>query len=97
MDVTGIDVGSYTGTMAQKGTLIADSTNINIQDAIKKVKSGDLLLLGTRPIFDHVEGFVSDGQAQTLSHGGPGKGPNYQNAIEEISFFGNSWQIRRYV
>lgn len=97
MDVTGVDVGTYTGTMAQKGTLIADSNNTTIQEAISKVKSGDLLLLGKRPIFDHVEGFVSDGQAQTLSHGGPGKGPNYRNAIEEIPYFGNSWQIRRYV
>ncbi|QHJ77226.1 MAG: hypothetical protein [Bacteriophage sp.] len=97
MDVTGVDVGTYTGAMAQKGTLIADSNNTTIQEAISKVKSGDLLLLGKRPIFDHVEGFVSDGQAQTLSHGGPGKGPNYQNAIEEIPYFNNSWQIRRYV
>ena len=97
MDVTGVDVGNYTGAMAAKGNLIADSSSMSIQDAIKKVKSGDLLLLGSRPYFDHVEGFVADGQAQTLSHGGPGKGPNYQNAIEEIPYFNNSWQIRRYI
>ena len=97
MDVTGVDVGTWTGQMAQKGSLVADSSSISIQSAIGKVKSGDLLLLGSRPNFDHVEGFVSNGNAQTLSHGGPDKGPNYRDAITEIQYFNNSWQIRRYL
>lgn len=97
MDVTGVDVGTWTGQMAQKGSLVADSNNMSIQSAIGKVKSGDLLLLGHRPNFDHVEGFVSDGNAQTLSHGGPGKGPNYEDATQEVRYFNNSWQIRRYI
>ena len=97
MDVTGVDVGTWTGQMAGKGSMIADSSQMSIQQAIPKVKSGDLLLLGSRPNFDHVEGFVSDGNAQTLSHGGPGKGPNYRDAIQQVKYFRNSWQIRRYI
>ncbi len=97
IDVTGVDVGNYTGTMAQRGTLIADSNGSTIQQAITKAKSGDLLILGKPPIFEHVEGFVSDGNAQTLSQGGPGKGPNYRDAIQETPYFENSWQIRRYL
>ncbi|QHJ76249.1 MAG: hypothetical protein [Caudoviricetes sp.] len=97
MDVTGVDVGTWTGQQATKGSLVADSSNEDIRQAISKVRAGDLLLLGGRPNFDHVEGFVSNGSAQTLSHGGPGNGPNYFDAVTEAAYFGGSWQIRRYV
>lgn len=97
MDVTGVDVGTWTGQMAGKGSPVASNTDSTIQAAIPKVKAGDLLLLGGRPSFDHVEGFTSDGGAQTLSHGGPGNGPHYFDATTEVGYFGNSWEIRRYV
>ena len=97
MDVTGVDVGTWTGLMAGRGTLIASNLYEGIGTAIAKVKAGDLLLLGDRPNFRHVEGFTDDGRSRTLSHGGPGNGPNYFDALTEAPYFDDIWEIRRYV
>ena len=98
-DVTGVDVGTNTGLMATRGSRVAISSSDSITSAISKSKAGDLLLLtwsGHNPRYDHVEGMVSDGQDKTLSHGGPGNGPNYFVASQEMGM-ASEWEIRRYV
>lgn len=97
MDVTGVDVGTWTGAMAGKGTVVASYKDGSIDAAIPKVKAGDLLLLGhSGPPWDHVDGFAADASDQTMSHGGPGRGPVYRSAREHVGYFG-LWEIRRYV
>ena len=99
-DTLGIDVGTWTGQMAQKGTRIAHSDTDSIQSAIAKVKSGDLLLLAwnsRNPSYDHVCGFIADGQSAVYSHGGPGNGPTLMDGIKDEMNIATMWEIRRYV
>jgi cell wall-associated NlpC family hydrolase len=98
-DVTGINAGRWTGEQAGLGTRIAISGTDSPQSAVAKSKPGDLLLLtwsGHNPNYDHVEGMTGTGKDQTLSHGGPGNGPNYFQATTEMGM-ASEWELRRYV
>jgi cell wall-associated NlpC family hydrolase len=98
-DVTGINVGRWTGEQAGLGTRIAVSGTDTPASAVAKSKPGDLLLLtwsGHNPNYDHVEGMTGTGTDQTLSHGGPGNGPNYFQATTEMGM-ASEWELRRYV
>jgi cell wall-associated NlpC family hydrolase len=98
-DVTGINVGRWTGEQAGLGTRIAVSGTDTPAIAVAKSKPGDLLLLtwsGHNLNYDHVEGMTGTGTDQTLSHGGPGNGPNYFQATTEMSM-ASEWELRRYV
>lgn len=98
-DVLGIDVGTWTGQMAGKGTRVCGSSDTSISDAIAKAQAADLLLLDWgvyTQAWDHVEMFAGDGKDETLSHGGPGNGPNLFAASEEMAA-ASRWEIRRYI
>lgn len=98
-DVLGIDVGTWTGQMAGKGTRVCGSSDASISDAIAKARAADLLLLDWgdyTQAFDHVEMFTADGKDETLSHGGPGNGPNLFIASGEMGM-ASRWEIRRYI
>lgn len=98
-DVTGINVGRWTGEQAGLGTRIAVSGTDTPASAVAKSKPGDLLLLtwsGHNPNYDHVEGMTGTGKDQTLSHGGPGDGPNYRQATDQMAR-ASEWELRRYV
>ena len=98
-DVTGKNVGRWTGEQAGLGTRIAVSGTDTPASAVAKSKPGDLLLLtwsGHNPNYDHVEGMTGTGTDQTLSHGGPGNGPNYFQATTEMAM-ASEWELRRYV
>ena len=98
-DVTGINVGRWTGEQAGLGTRIAVSGTDTPASAVAKSKPGDLLLLtwsGHNSNYDHVEGMTGTGTDQTLSHGGPGNGPNYFQATGEMGM-ASEWELRRYV
>lgn len=98
-DVLGIDVGTWTGQMAGKGTRVCGSSDTSISDAITKAQAADLLLLDWgvyTQAWDHVEMFAGDGKDETLSHGGPGNGPNLFAASEEMAA-ASRWEIRRYI
>lgn len=99
MDTLGIDVGTWTGAMKDKGTRVCSSSDTNISDAIAKAHAADLLLLdwgGYTQAFDHVEIFTGDNKDETLSHGGPGNGPNLFSASGEMNM-ASRWEIRRYI
>lgn len=98
-DVTGKNVGRNTGEQAGLGTRIAISGTDSPATAVARSKPGDLLLLtwlGHNPRYDHVEGMTGTGKDQTLSHGGPGNGPNYFQATGEMGM-ASEWELRRYV
>lgn len=99
-DTLGINVGTWTGDMAGRGTRIAFSDNDDTQTAVSRVKSGDLLLLAwnsRNPQYDHVCGFTTDGKVDVYSHGGPGNGPTLMNGIKDEMNIATMWEIRRYV
>lgn len=98
-NVTGVNVGRWTGEQAGLGTRIAVSGTDTPAGAVAKSKPGDLLLLtwaGHNPNYDHVEGMTGTGKDQTLSHGGPGNGPNYRQATDQMTR-ASEWELRRYV
>lgn len=98
-DVLGIDVGTWTGQMAGRGTRVCGSSDTSVSDAIARVHAADLLLLdwgAYTQAWDHVEMFTADGKDETLSHGGPGNGPNLFAASGEMNM-ASRWEIRRYV
>ena len=98
-DMAGINVGRWTGEQAGLWTRIAISGTDSPEAAVAKSKPGDLLLLtwsGHNPNYDHVEGMTGTGKDQTLSHGGPGNGPNYRQATEAMGM-ASEWELRRYV
>ena len=99
-DTLGIDVGNWTGEMAKKGKRIAFSDTDSPQQAVAKVKSGDLLLLAWKsrnPNYDHVCGFINDGQSTVYSHGGPDNGPKQMDGITDEMNVATMWEVRRYV
>ena len=98
-DVLGVDVGTWTGQMAGKGMRVCGSSDTSVSDAIARARAADLLLLdwgAYTQAWDHVEMFTADGRDETLSHGGPGNGPNLFAASGEMSMAGR-WEIRRYI
>lgn len=96
--VAGIDVGTWTGAMAGKGTKIASGysgDNLPIED----MQPADLVLImwnGYNGSFDHVE--LHMGNNELWGHGGPDNGPN-----QTTSDAGNYprymyyWEVRRYL
>lgn len=99
-DTLGVNVGTWTGEMANLGTRVAFSDTDSKEGAVAKVKAGDLLLLAWQsrnPQYDHVCGFISDGKADVYSHGGPGNGPTLMNGINDEMNVALMWEIRRYV
>lgn len=98
-NVLGIDVGTWTGAMAGKGRRICGSSDTSVSDAIAKAHAADLLLLdwgAYTQTWDHVEMFTADGKDETLSHGGPGHGPNLRVASDAMHR-ASRWEIRRYI
>lgn len=100
MDVTGIDVGTWTGAQKGKGRRIAISTSSTIEQAIAQAHAGDLVLIAWTASgvgnYDHVEGFESDGGSMLLSHGGPGNGPHEKSAQSQMGA-AYLWEVRRYL
>ena len=96
--VAGIDVGTWTGAMAGKGTKIASGysgDNLPIED----MQPADLVLImwnGYNSSFDHVELYI--GNNELWGHGGPGYGPN-QTTTDARNYprYMYYWEVRRYL
>lgn len=96
--VAGIDVGTWTGAMAGKGTKIAggySGDNLPIED----MQPADLVLImwnGRNSSFDHVELYT--GNNELWGHGGPGAGPNLTTS-DARNYPRNMyyWEVRRYL
>lgn len=96
--VTGIDVGTWTGAMAGKGTKIAggySGDNLPIED----MQPADLVLImwnGYNSSFDHVELYM--GNNELWGHGGPDYGPNQTTSdARNYPRYMYYWEVRRYL
>lgn len=96
--VAGIDVGTWTGAMAGKGTKIAggySGDNLPIED----MQPADLVLImwkGYNSSFDHVELYM--GNNELWGHGGPDYGPD-QTTTDARNYprYMYYWEVRRYL
>lgn len=96
--VAGIDVGTWTGAMAGKGTKIASGysgDNLPIED----MEPADLVLImwnGWNSSFDHVELYM--GNNELWGHGGPDYGPD-QTTTDASNYprYMYYWEVRRYL
>ena len=96
--VAGIDVGTWTGAMAGKGTKIASGysgDNLPIED----MEPADLVLImwnGWNGSFDHVELYI--GNNELWGHGGPDYGPD-QTTTDARNYprYMYYWEVRRYL
>lgn len=96
--VAGIDVGTWTGAMAGKGTKIASGysgDNLPIED----MKPADLVLImwnGWNSSFDHVELYM--GNNELWGHSGPDYGPD-QTTTDARNYprYMYYWEVRRYL
>lgn len=96
--VAGIDVGTWTGDMADKGERIASgysSDGLPIED----MEPADLVLImwrGWNPSFDHVELYM--GNNELWGHGGPDYGPD-QTTTDARNYPRRMyyWEVRRYL
>lgn len=96
--VSGIDVGTWTGAMAGKGTKIASGysgDNLPIED----MEPADLVLImwnGWNGSFDHVELYM--GNNELWGHGGPDYGPDQTTTdARNYSRYMYYWEVRRYL
>ena len=96
--IAGIDVGTWTGAMAGKGTKIASGysgDNLPIED----MQPADLVLImwnGYDDSFDHVELYM--GNNELWGHGGPDYGPD-QTTTDARNYPRHMyyWEVRRYL
>lgn len=96
--VAGIDVGTWTGAMAGKGTKIASGysgDNLPIED----MQPADLVLImwnGYNSSFNHVELYM--GNNELWGHGGPDYGPD-QTTTDARNYprYMYYWEVRRYL
>ena len=96
--VAGIDVGTWTGAMAGKGTKIASGysgDNLPIED----MEPADLVLImwnGWNGSFDHVELYM--GNNELWGHGGPDYGPD-QTTTDARNYprYMYYWEVRRHL
>lgn len=90
----GIDVGTFTEPMEEKGRLIAEGSGANLP--IDRMELGDLLLCDWNGgKFDHVEMYI--GNNQLCGHGGPGYGPTIKDNAQSYASRARRWMVRRYL
>lgn len=98
----GIDVGTWTGEMAGKGTKIASGYSSDLLP-IADMQPADLVLVmhwGWNPSFDHVELYM--GNNELWGHGGGADGsedgPNLTTSdAEHYGQYEYYWEVRRYL
>lgn len=96
--VAGIDVGTWTGDMADKGERIASGSSSD-DLPIEDMEPADLVLImwrGWNPSFDHVELYM--GNNELWGHGGPDYGPD-QTTTDARNYPRRMyyWEVRRYL
>ena len=96
--IAGIDVGTWTGAMAGKGTVIGSgysSDPLPVDD----MQPADLVLImwnGWNASFDHVELYM--GNNELWGHGGPDNGPNQTTSnARNYTQYTYYWEVRRYL
>ena len=96
MDTSGINPGTWTGDMYNRGAAVIPRGSGRMSSAQQALlKPGDVIVIswgGGYPHTDHVEMYVGPGQ--TIGHGGDGPGPH----INSIGMLANAawWTVRRH-
>lgn len=94
MDAAGVDVGTWTGAMMDKGTEVWAGSGSGLPLDI--MVPGDLLLIDwDGGEVDHVEMYI--GSNQLLGHGGPGNGPYRKSDAMAYAAKAAKWYVRRYL
>lgn len=92
--VTGLNVGTWTGDMVERGTLIASGSGAL---PLSSMQPADLVLFNRgdyNPTFDHVELYVGDGR---LCGHGSSQGPTIKDDANAYAMRAHDWQVRRYL
>lgn len=97
--VSGIDIGTWTGAQMGKGRRIA-SGGPSDPLPIDQMQLADLVLIdwpsSYTSTYDHVELYVGDNSL--WGHGGPGVGPNLTTSnAEDYTQYTLRWEVRRYL
>ena len=93
--VTGLDIGTWTGAMAGNGTEIATGSG---DLPLDQMQLADIVLINwswDNPSFDHVEMYVGEGQL--CGHGGPNAGPTIKQDAQAYISSAYNWQVRRFL
>lgn len=92
--VTGLNVGTWTGDMVGRGTLIASGSGAL---PLSSMQPADLVLFNWgdyNPSFDHVELYIGGGR---LCGHGSGDGPTVKPDADAYAARAHDWQVRRYL
>lgn len=97
-DITGIDVGTWTGAEIGLGTLITEGSYGSVDESL--LQPGDLLIIDwsgapSYTTYGHVEMYI--GNNQLCGHGGPGAGPTIKPDLQNYVSGCPRWQVRRYL
>lgn len=97
MDVTGINVGTWTGDQYNRGREVVRGSGMPSAAQIALMRVADMIVMSwgdPYPNTDHVEMYTGDG-VHTIGHGGPGNGPhiNPLAMLRKASW----WTVRRHL
>ena len=97
MDVTGINVGTWTGDQYNRGREVVRGSGMPSAAQIALMRVADMIVMSwgdPYPNTDHVEMYTGDG-VHTIGHGGPGNGPH----INQLAMLRKAswWTVRRHL
>ena len=95
-DATGVDCGTWTGDMVNKGELIDEGRGRELP--IDIMEPADLIIVNHsyhNDSYDHVELYLGDDRY--MGHGGPGNGPTVKSGAAVYGLYEYDWQVRRYL
>jgi len=93
-DTCDIDVGTWTGEMIGKGTLVAQGSG---ELPIEKMQPADLIIVNHdnyNSVYDHVELYL--GNDEYAGHGG-GRGPTIKSGARAYGAREHDWMVRRHL
>lgn len=90
----GVDCGTWTGDMANKGTLVKDGSG---ELPVDEMQPADIILLSWNgsSTFDHAECYL--GNNELAGQTGEGKGPRIYDDARMYGTFASNWMVRRYL
>ena len=94
--VTGIEIGTWTGAQNQHGTIVGTGSGANLP--LNDMQLGDLVIFLRGSSTRHVEMYI--GENQLCGHGGPGNGPTIKEDAQSYAaanYNWNNWVVRRYI
>lgn len=97
MDVTGINVGTWTGEQYHTGTEVVSGGGRMSDEQLKLTQKGDLCVMTWNSGYGHVEMLEGWPSPRHIGHGGPDNGPDIGDDIRTYLDDTADWTVRRYV